>query len=257
MTDNSQKLKLLFAISIGFSAWNVTAAKLEQAIKTDVATHNSAIKSQKAIDSLQDKTQKMLFEYRSASHQIETLKTYNQYLQDLIQSQETEKISLTEQLTDIEITQREIVPLMLRMMDSLEKFVQLDLPFLTEERQDRINKLKTMMNRADVTHAEKFRRIMEAYQIENDYGNTIEAYRADLVLNNESSSVDFLRLGRVALFFQRFDGSESGYWDKQSKQWQLLSDDYKHSIQQGIRIARKQTAPDLLTLPIPAAEAGQ
>ena len=72
-----------------------------------------------------------------------------------------------------------------------------------------------------------------------------------------TSSVDFLRLGRVGLYFQRFDGSETGQWDKETEQWHVLSDDYRLAIRNGLRIARKETAPDLLILPIPAAEAGQ
>ena len=143
------------------------------------------------------------------------------------------------------------------MLDSLDKFIALDLPFLPEERNQRIAKLKAMIVRADVTNAEKFRRILEAYQIENDYGNTIEAYRADLNSGDVISSVDFLRLGRVALYYQRFDGSETGFWDKENNQWQVLSTDYHSAIRNGLRIARKEIAPDLLTLPIPAAEAGQ
>jgi hypothetical protein len=216
---------------------------------------NSVIKHK--INKLSNKTQKMLEQYRSASHQTETLITYNKHLTDLLHSQETEKASLEQQLVDIESTQREIIPLILRMLDNLDQFISLDLPFLPEERKQRLTKLKTMMVRADVTHAEKFRRILEAYQIENDYGNTIEAYKADLTMNGVSSSVDFLRLGRVALYYQRFDGSETGYWNKEQKQWQTLSDDYRNAIRNGLRIARKETAPDLLTLPIPVAEAGK
>lgn len=230
---------------------------LNDAINTEEATNNAAVKSQKKIDGLSDKTRQMLEKYRSANHQTETLLTYNKHLKDLLVSQKEEKTSLVQQLTDIETTQREIVPLILRMLDSLDKFVSLDLPFLPEERNQRLAKLKQMIVRADVSNAEKFRRIIEAYQIENDYGNTIEAYRADLTLDGVTSSVDFLRLGRVALYYQRFDGSETGYWDKEQKQWQILSTDYRNSIRNGLRIARKETAPDLLTLPIPAAEAGQ
>lgn len=233
------------------------AEPLNDAINVEQAINSAAIQSQKSIDKLSDKTQKMLEQYRSASHQTETLLTYNKHLKDLLDSQEAEKTSLEQQLKDIENTQREIVPLVLRMLDNLDQFIALDLPFLPEERKQRLNKLKTMMVRADVTHAEKFRRIIEAYQIENDYGNTIEAYRADLTLNDVSSSVDFLRLGRVALYYQRLDGSETGYWDKEQKQWQTLSSDYRNAIRNGLRIARKETAPDLLTLPIPAAEAGE
>ncbi|MCK4840978.1 MAG: DUF3450 domain-containing protein [Methylococcales bacterium] len=230
---------------------------LNDAINIESNTNQASIQSQKKIDSLSDKTRKMLEQYRSANHQTKILNTYNKHLNDLLVSQRQEKLSLTQQLLDIETTQREIVPLILRMLDSLDKFVLLDLPFLPEERKQRIATLKQMIVRADVSNAEKFRRIIEAYQIENDYGNTIEAYRANLTINNESSSVDFLRLGRVALYYQRFDGSETGYWDKEQKQWQILSNDYRHAIRNGLRIARKETAPDLLTLPVPAAEAGQ
>lgn len=238
-------------------AFPVCSEKLSAAINVETATQNAAIKSQNKIDALSDKTQKMLEQYRSASHQTETLTTYNKHLKDLLESQQKEKASLQQQLKEIEVTQREIVPLILRMLDSLEQFVALDLPFLPEERKHRLTKLKKMIVRADITNAEKFRRIIEAYQVENDYGNTIEAYRADLSLNGITSSVDFLRLGRVALYYQRFDGSETGYWNKEQQQWQILSDDYRNAIRNGLRIARKEAAPDLLTLPIPAPEAGQ
>jgi hypothetical protein len=230
---------------------------LHDAIVTEESTQNAAVRSQQKIDGLSDKTRRMLEQYRIASHQTENLLIYNQHLNDLLTAQEQEQVSLAQQLKDIETTQREIVPLILRMLDSLDKFIALDLPFLPEERNQRIAKLKAMIVRADVTNAEKYRRILEAYQIENDYGNTIEAYRADLNSGDVISSVDFLRLGRVALYYQRFDGSETGFWDKEHNQWQVLSTDYHSAIRNGLRIARKEIAPDLLTLPIPAAEAGQ
>ncbi|MBW6453341.1 MAG: DUF3450 domain-containing protein, partial [Methyloprofundus sp.] len=170
-----------------------------------------------------------------------------------LNSQEAEKNALEQQLQDIEITQREIVPLILNMQSSLEQFVQLDLPFLPEERQQRIANLKDMMARADVTNAEKFRRLIEAYQVENAYGNTIEAYRANIQLNGAISSVDFLRLGRIALYYQRLDGSETGFWNQAEKRWQPLANEYRNPIRQGLRIARKEAAPDLLTLPVAAA----
>ena len=236
---------------------NAYSDPLKEAINTDMTTRSAAIHSQKKVDALSEKTRRMLNNYRNTLRHTETLKTYNQYLRNLIASQQQEKISIKQQLEQIEITQREIVPLILGMLDNLEKFIQMDLPFLPEERQSRLNDLKQMINRADITNAEKYRRILEAYQIENDYGNTIEAYRANIELDGTSSSVDFLRLGRVALYFQRLDGSESGFWDKETKQWQILSSSYKHSIRNGLRIARKETAPDLLTVPIPVPEAAQ
>jgi len=250
----SRKLQLIaVASALSLSTLPANADTLSQAIKTETAIHTGAVKSQSKINTLDDRTRKMLEQYRSATRQTKTLLTYNAYLKDLLDSQEAEKVSLEQQLQEIEITQREIVPLILNMQNSLEQFVQLDLPFLPEERQQRIASLKDMMTRADVTNAEKFRRLIEAYQIENSYGNTIEAYRANIELNGAISSVDFLRLGRVALYYQRLDGSETGFWNKAEKRWEPLANEYRNPIRQGLRIARKETAPDLLTLPVSAA----
>ena len=233
------------------------ANPLSQAIQTETASVAASVKSQKKINRISDKSQQMLNRYRAALHQSKSLKTYNQYLQNMLHSQQQEMQSLEQQLKNIDTTQQEIVPLILRMLTSLEQFVALDMPFLPEERQQRIKRLKDMVQRADVTNAEKYRRILEAFQIENDYGKTIEAYRGDLVMNGKTRSVDYLRLGRVALYYQLLDGSETGYWNKEQKQWQILADDYRGAVKKGLRIARKQMAPDLLTLPIPAAEAAQ
>ncbi len=257
MTFSHRPIQYLILTACSLTSITAYSEPLSSAINIETAINKAAIKSQKKINGLSDKTRKMLGQYRSATHQAETLITYNRHLKDLLSSQEKEKASLEQQLIEIETTQREVVPLILRMLDTLDKFVSLDLPFLPEERSQRIAKLKAMIVRADITNAEKYRRILEAYQIENNYGNTIEAYRANLTLDGASSSVDFLRLGRVALYYQRFDGSETGYWDKEQKQWLALSSDHRIAIRNGLRIARKETAPNLIALPISVAEAGQ
>jgi len=242
---------------LGLASTATFADALSKTIQTENTISSSAKTSQKKIDGLDDRTRKMLEKYRSATRQTKTLLTYNEHLKALLDSQETEKASFTQQLEQIETTQREIVPLIINMQQSLEQFVRLDLPFLPEERQQRIGRLKEMMTRADVSNAEKFRRIIEAYQIENEYGNTIEAYRADIELNGATSTVDFLRLGRVALYYQRLDASEAGFWNSKEKHWETLPDEYRNSIRQGLRIARKETAPDLLTLPITTVAGNQ
>ncbi len=257
MLLSALKFPLIVAAIIAVFSASSQSSPLTQAIQVEEATNNAAIKSQKKINALSDKTGKMLEQYRAAIHQTQSLKTYNHYLQKLVNSQQQEKTSLQQQLAEIDITQQEIVPLILHMLKTLEKFVHLDVPFLPEERQQRLTNLQAMMVRADVSNAEKYRHILEAYQIENDYGNTIEAYRGDLELQGIVSSVDFLRLGRIALYYQRLDGSETGYWNKETKQWQVLSTDYRHAISNGLRIARKEAAPDLLILPIPVPETGK
>ncbi len=41
-------------------------------------------------------------------------------------------------------------------------------------------------------------------------------------------------------------------WDKEDKQWITLSDDYIKAINDGLKVARKQSPPDLMVLPVKA-----
>ena len=141
---------------------------------------------------------------------------------------------------------------MMRMVDTLDQFVEADVPMLLQERRKRVNDLRELLVRADVENSEKYRRIMEAYQIENEYGRTIEVYQDTIDVDGEERTLDFLRIGRVALMYQTPDGSEVGTWDQEQDRWVPLSDDYRDSIRKGIRIARKQAAPDMIRVPVSA-----
>lgn len=243
-------------LAIGLSVPAVWAADAEDAIKVETQTIKDGQVSQKKIDKLSDQTQKMLDEYKLVLRQTEGLRAYNDQMERLVASQDDEKASLAKQIGEIELTSREVVPMMSDMLSTLEEFVKLDMPFLPSERTDRIANLKNELNRADVSTSEKFRRIMEAYQVESEYGRTIEAYRGDIKGDGDSkTTVDFLRIGRIALLYQTLDGKISKAWDQKAQKWQDLDARYAKSIQNGLKIARKQSAPDLLTLPIPTPEA--
>ena len=161
--------------------------------------------AQKQIDEISDEIDDRLAEYRTALKQTDSIRIYNRQMRDLIASQEAELASLVDQLARLQGVGRSVTPLMLRMIEAIEKFVALDVPFLIEERTERIAELRTVMARADVTNAGKYRQVMEAYQIENEYGRTIEAYRGTLELGNRETTVDFLRFGRIALVYQSLD----------------------------------------------------
>jgi hypothetical protein len=109
------------------------------------------------------------------------------------------------------------------------------------------------MERSDVTSAEKFRRVIEAYQIENDYGRTIEAYKGSVDINGTPQEVDFLRIGRVSLAYQSVGGQYTGAWDPVAGAFvEVAPEKFKTQVDQGIRVARKQVAPDLLIVPVTA-----
>jgi len=216
-------------------------------INEQSATENSSRQTQQKINDLDDKTRDAVSEYRASLQEIESLKRYNEQLDLQVQSQQEEMVSIQQQIVQIERTSREITPLLVKMVDTMSKFVELDVPFLPDERKTRVAQLKEMLTRADVTLSEKYRRIMEAYQIEVEYGRTIEAYQGKV----GDKTVDFLRLGRIALLYQGLDGDETAYWDSDKKEW-VVDDDYRHYVKEGLKVARKQGAPDLLIAPVPA-----
>jgi hypothetical protein len=181
----------------------------------------------------------------------DSLERYNKQLDSQVKSQETEMASIERQLTDIETTNREVQPLMQQMVDTLDQFVKLDVPFLLDERTARVQNLKDMMGRADVTISEKYRRILEAYQIELEYGRTLDAYSGRLGTGADARTVEFVRLGRVSLMYRTLDGAEVGYWDADQKKW-VPDASYRDDIQQALRVARGQGAKELLTVPVPA-----
>ena len=231
-----------------------TSADIETAVDEKTAGNAKSVESQKRVDKLDDETDEMAANYRSALDQIASLRIYNAQLDKLLAAQNVELDSLGQQIANVTVIGREVTPLMLRMLDRLDAFVQADVPLLLSERRERVANLRSLMNRADVADSEKYRRITEAYQIENEYGRTIETYQGTLDINGQERTLEFLRVGRVALVYQTLDGSEIGAWDQQQREWGELPDQFRDSIRKGIRIARKQLAPDMIRMPVSAPE---
>jgi hypothetical protein len=232
----------------------VNANPLERSTEIQTKVNKAAAQSQVKVDRLSEETARLLSGYREVFRQGDRLQTYNDQLDRLLRSQEAEVDSLQVQHREIEVTQREIVPLILRMVESLGQFVALDRPFLQEERRTRVAELRKLMDRADVTNTEKYRRVMEAYQVETEYGRTIESYEGTLKSDGEDRTVFFLRIGRVSLVYLTLDGGETGYWDQGQRRWVALPDGDRSSVMRGIRIARKEIPADLIRVPISAPE---
>ena len=213
--------------------------------------------SQIIVSNLSDETQDLLGQYRLVLQQIDRLIAYNDYVERLIVDQEAQITDIRKQLDQFALIERGIVPLMLDSIDTLDKFIDLDVPFLLEERKARVARLRTIMDLSDVTVSEKYRQIMDAYQIETTYGRDIEAYTGLLEIDGESRQVDFLRIGRTSLTYQTPDQEETGFWNKQAGQWEKLPNKYQNYVTQGLRVARKQVTPNILELPIEAPGEGR
>jgi len=245
---------LLSASALSLSTF-VHAAPADQKPLTKVVDagkkiNQSANKSQRRVDNISEQIQTKLQQFKTVNKEVDGLRVYNQQMNTQIENQLKELNQLATSMEQVSIIERQISPLMARMIDTLDKFVALDVQFLPKERGERIAGLKTMMERADVSVSEKFRRVLEAYQVEVDYGRTIEAYNGLLTVDGNERDVDFLRIGRVSLVYQTRDGQKLGLWNNETKSWDELPAEYRSNVNKGLRIARKQLAPDLIIVPV-------
>jgi hypothetical protein len=207
--------------------------------------------AQASVDTVHADTRDLIDEYRAELKLVDGLETYIGMLDEQLDGQQREVATLQQSIGDVAVIERQILPLMARMIDALEAFVELDMPFLLEERRERVAKLRGLLRRSDVTVAEKARRVFEAYQIENDYGRTIEAYKAKLELAGASFDADFLRVGRVGLVYQTVGTGDLGFWDGASESWQPLDGvPYRRFTGQGLKVARQEIAPELVSIPL-------
>lgn len=227
---------------------------LDQANKTAQETNDSARASQQKVDGISGQIDDKVQQYKTLLKEIEGLEVYNGQLARQIKNQEQEMLDINNSIDEVSVIERQITPLMIKMIDGLEQFVALDVPFLEEERAKRIADLKALMDRANVAPSEKFRRVMEAFQVEMDFGRTIEAYAGLQDIGGQTKNVDFLRIGRTALMYQTRDGSAQGVWNNKTKQWDELDSSYRSQIAKGLRMAKKQLAPNLIMVPVSYTE---
>ena len=227
-------------------------SQLNNLIEEQIKNHQAGAESQKKVSALADETEDIVGDYEVTLRQIEDARSYNQQLKTLIKDQNQAETSIRVQIKEVKQTGKEIMPLMLEMLKNLESFISLDIPFLMEERQKRLKELKTIMDRADITVSEKYRKLMEAYQMESEYGRTLEAYQGFQDIEGKKWSVNYLRIGRVALMYQSLNSKKQAYWNNKEKKWQSLSPRYSRAVETALQVAFKRQPPELLLVPVPA-----
>ena len=247
---------LLLAICVGGSASLAVAQSIDPIVEVGKQRAVAAKASQAKIDRLADEAASLLSDYKTVMKQVDGLKVYNARLERQIANQEKRITDIDASISEASVIQRQIPPLVTRMLDGLEQFIQLDMPFDLDTRLGNIEAVRANMDRSDVTSAEAYRQVLELYSIELQYGRGIESYSDSIDLNGAEREVDILRIGRVALVYQSTDGAETGAWNRETQSWEeLAAGDYASAVRKGVRIAKKQATIELLNMPVSAPEA--
>jgi len=253
--SSSRAIAVAFiATSVMAISGSVFAQTVDQVLQADQRRLNLARQSQERINNIVEGTRSLEDQYRAINKEIDGLKVYNRLMTAQVESQAATLEDIALSMDQVDVINRQIFPLMERMIDGLEQSIALDLPFLMEERSKRVTDLKGIMERSDVSVAEKFRKVMEAYQIENDYGTSSEFYTESLTFDGATRSFNVLRIGRLGLYFQSDDTKITGRWDDTSRQW-VIDDSARNEVRKGLRMARQLIAPELINIPVPAPEA--
>lgn len=224
---------------------------VDRALSASERAQRDAAASQQRIDQLDDQTRALLERYRAATWQAQQLTVFADQLEAIAERQEEEKASLRRQIDAMQRTEAELMPLMLRMLDTFESLIERDLPYLETERQERLTQITQLMSDPEASLAQKYRRLLEAYQIEIAYGQGLDAERGQV----GERTIDILRVGRLALYGLTLDGREAFRWDRVAGEWQPADAGVRRTIRQGLRMARDTAPIALLRLPVDAAVA--
>ncbi len=254
-TSSSRRMSIaVFAGLLIAASGSVFAQTVDQVLQAQDRRLDLAQQSQERINNIVEGTRSLEDQYRAINKEIDGLKVYNRLMSAQTSGQQAVLEDIALSMDQVDVINRQIFPLMERMIDGLEQSINLDVPFLMDERMGRIETLKDIMERSDVSVAEKFRKVMEAFQIENDYGTSSEWYRQSITLDGGVTTRDYnvLRIGRVGLYFQSDDTRITGRWDAGAGDW-VEDDSARNEIRKGLRMAKQLIAPELIIVPVSAA----
>lgn len=223
--------------------------KLNSIISSKQKTQFKAQKTQQEIIILDEKTTEIINEYRALLRENSIIEAYNQQLDKQKLQQQKKLQNLATNMVNVREVRMELMPLMQDMVQVLTLFVNNDVPFLWQERQLRLTELNSLLDNPNVNVADKYRRIVEAYQIETEYGETLETWQAQLPLSTQNKAVQLIKVGRIGLYYLTPDQQTAGYWDNNNRTWKTLPKSWLARVKQAYQVADNKTVPNLLSLP--------
>lgn len=235
------------AVLIASSARTQDAAQLSDTVKKTVETHQQT----------QKKQQEWANEQADLTARLKAARAQVDFFEKKKALEEKEVAALDQGVAELERRMVESVRLNESLIDTLnavttrlETFVEGDLPFLLTERRARIAGVKDALARPDYTGAEKLRRVLEALQVEANYGNVAEVYQEKIVVNEEEIHADMVRVGRVSVYWLTPDGERVGEFDRAQNKWVELDHKHVRAINETREMALRLRSVEVVSLPL-------
>ena len=202
---------------------------------------------QQQIDSADEATRSAIEELRRLERETRQIETTNATLSSRLASEAERQQRLSQALDTLSDT-RDALPMIEQdMAEQLTRWIESDLPFLTDERLARVESA----GNPEAGSAERIASLLEAWRAELAYGREVDSWRGRLVMEGASPrEVEYLRIGRIGFYYLTPDGREGGVWDKEGGEWLALDEPARRQVRNGLRIANDQRTPELLQLPL-------
>lgn len=202
---------------------------------------------QQQIDSADEATRSAIEELRRLERETRQIETTNATLSSRLASEAERQQRLSQALDTLSDT-RDALPMIEQdMAEQLTRWIESDLPFLTDERLARVESA----GNPEAGSAERIASLLEAWRAELAYGREVDSWRGRLVMEGASPrEVEYLRIGRIGFYYLTPDGREGGVWDKEGGEWLALDEPARRQVRNGLRIADDQRTPELLQLPL-------
>ncbi|MGO2415774.1 MULTISPECIES: DUF3450 domain-containing protein [Cobetia] len=204
---------------------------------------------QSRIDAADDETRALLVRLREAQQEASRLESYTAEVKPLNADRAARIERQRTALTNLDATREALPGLLRQQVDELQAFIEQDLPFLKEERLARVERLRDNLSNASLSNDERLDQLLNAWKLELSYGQGLDTWR-DGLIGAEDTEVQYLRVGRVGLYYLAMDGQHGGAWKTATGSWQVLDDSALAELRLGISMARDQQAPNLVTLPL-------
>jgi len=225
----------------------VSAAEVQRAVDDAVEIRKN---TQEQKDEWAQERAQLVARYRSLKASVAYLEDRKQLEVERANELQADVDEYARRLQESQRFESGLQDTLLALFDYLETHVQTSLPFLEEERTQRLAAVHTELVRVDVEPAEKLRRILEALLIEAQYGGGFEVYPDDIGVGEEVLAVDMLRLGRLALFWRTPDGSRGGDFDQATGAWSELDGSARRSVNAAFDMAMRRRQHEVIPLPL-------
>ncbi|WP_035274266.1 DUF3450 domain-containing protein [Desulfogranum japonicum] len=234
-----------------FTSAPVHSAEVDDQVqKTVQSALSTRKKNQQEEEQWRQEQARLQATFETLEAEVQELRLQQNQLETSIQDTQQRIVGKTSQIADIDEITAQIEPFLDELFISLKKAIDQGLPFLQEEREQRLYRITSLGSDPSVSISERYRRLAEALLVEAEYGFTTEVYQQKILLEGSETLVDIFRLGRLNLFYLTLDGTQCGSFNPAEKQWHPLSVTNLPAIQSVIAMGRKQHPIELVNLPI-------